>query len=41
MSDEKKKKKIDWAVDGTPSQIPMLLAEIALVPHSIVLSNQV
>ena len=32
---------LDWAVDGTPSQIPTLLAEIALVPHSIVLSNQV
>ena len=32
--------KLDWAVDGMPSQIPTLLAEIALVPHSIVLSNQ-
>ena len=40
---EKHKNKItlDRAVDGTPSQIPTLLAEIALVPHSIVLSNQV
>ena len=32
--------KLDRAVDGTSSQIPTLLAEIALVPHSIVLSNQ-
>ena len=36
----KKQKKLDRAVDGTPSQIPMLLAEIALVTHSKVLSNQ-
>ena len=37
----KNKKKLDRAVDGTPLQIPTLLAEIVLVPHSIVLSNQV
>ena len=36
----KPENKLDRAVDGTPSQIPTLLAEIALVPHSIVLSNQ-
>ena len=32
--------RLDRAVNVTPSQIPTLLAEIALVPHSIVLSNQ-
>ena len=31
-----KQKELDRAGDGTPSQIPTLLAEIALVPHSIV-----
>ena len=30
---------LDRAVDGTPSQIPTLLTEVALVPHSIVLSS--
>ena len=37
---QKNKKKLDRAVDGIPSEIPTLLTEIALVPHSIVLSNQ-
>ena len=33
-------RELDRAVNGTPSQIPTLLAETALVPHSIVLRNQ-
>ena len=41
LKKQQQQKKLVRAVDGTPSQIPTLLAEIALVPHSIVLSNQV